>query len=784
VARDLDEEILAEFLVESAEGLDQLDRDLLALEHDPANHDAIASAFRTIHTIKGTCGFLGFVRLESITHAGENLLSRLRDGELRVDADIADALLALTDAVRAVLDRIEHAGDEGGADYGDLVATLERLTAGTPAEAPGAQAEAAGAAPGRPDDEAEGDEAERDAPRFGETIVSQGLASDADVALGLIQQEQGDPRHLGEILVEQGVIEPPEVRRALEQQAEQRSGNVADATIRVDVGLLDDLMNLVGELVLTRNQIMQWGASHGDSVFAGAVQRLNLITTDLQARMMKTRMQPIGNVWGKFPRVVRDLAAKCAKKVTVQMDGRDTELDKSVIEAIRDPLTHLVRNAVDHGIESPQERIRRGKPDTGVLTLRAFHEGGKVNIEIADDGAGIDVERVKALAVERGISSRSAVDALGEREVIDLIFRPGFSTAESVTAVSGRGVGMDVVKTNIEAIGGSIEVHTRAGEGTAFRIKIPLTLAIIPALVVTTAGDEFAIPQVNLLELVRLEPGGDARIESVQGVPVYRLRGEILPIVSLRDELHLGSDAAPSPTEDGTAINIVVLRAEDRQFGLIVDEINDTEEIVVKPLAAQLDGIDVFSGCTIMGDGRVALILDVHGLAQRAGLLVEQAESRRVDAEAGDEEPEVDTEPHLVVRIGDRARASVALATVDRLEELDTSTIEWSAGREVVQYRGGIMTLVRAANVLGLPAGPPTATLPVVAFEHEGRSFGLVVDEVVDIVTGPKQPAGDGVRSAVTLGTAVLDGAVTDILDLPALVKAARASGARTEAHA
>ncbi len=768
---DVDQEILGEFLVESLEGLDQLDTDLLALERDPSSSASIASAFRTIHTIKGTCGFLGFTRLESITHAGENLLSHLRDGNLLVDADITDALLALTDAVRGILGRIENGGSEGDVEYAELVTRLAALAARAAADetqavpGPSARSESEDAA-NEADDASESDEH-----RIGEMLIAQGVATEADIALGLIQQGEGDTRPLGEILVDQGVVAVPEVQGALEQQVEQRSGAV-DSTIRVDVSLLDDLMNLVGELVLTRNQIVQWGASRGvDASFVSTSQRLNLITTDLQTRMMKTRMQPIGNVWGKLPRVVRDLASKCGKQVAVAMDGSDTELDKTVIEAIRDPLTHLVRNAVDHGIENPQERAARGKPEQGVLALRAFHEGGQVNIEISDDGGGIDVDRVKAVALERGVLTRDDADRIGEREALDLIFAPGFSTAENVTSVSGRGVGMDVVKTNIEAIGGSLDVDTRIGEGTSFRIKIPLTLAIIPALGVTTASDHFAIPQVNLLELVRLEPDGDARIESVQGVPVYRLRGEILPIVSLREELQL-ADADDADGTEGRAINIVVLRAEDRQFGLVVDDINDTEEIVVKPLASQLDGIGVFSGCTIMGDGRVALILDVHGLAQRVGLLIEHAEGPRVDAETGVETDAGDIEPLLVVQVGEKGRAAIPLAVVHRLEEIDTATIEWSSGREVVQYRGGIMALVRVADVLGQAAERDDQPLQVVVHERAGSSVGLVVERVLDIVTGPKVPT--LASTAVgTVGSAVLDGAVTDILDVTAIVAAA-----------
>jgi len=764
---EMDQELLSEFLIESFEGLDQIDENLLALERDPTNRDAISAVFRAVHTIKGTCGFLGLERLEAIAHVGESLLSLLRDGTIPIDGEIANALLALTDAVRAILGCLERDGTEGSEGYEELVAQLHALHSRSSADG--------------------GDDAHSET-RIGEALVAQGVVEDVDVALGLIQQDAGDPRHLGEILVEQGALEPPQVREALEGQIEQRS-SVAESSIRVDVSLLDDLMNLVGELVLARNQMLQWGASQQvDGVFLNTAQRLNLITSELQARMMKTRMQPIGNVWAKFPRVVRDLSTKCDKRVEVVMEGQETELDKTLIEAIRDPLTHLVRNAVDHGIESVERRRAAGKSEEGILTLRAYHEGGQVNIEISDDGQGVDLERVRAKAVERGLVTSEAAARLGERETLDLIFRPGFSTAEQITSVSGRGVGMDVVRTNIEGIGGAVEVNNRPGHGTTFKVKIPLTLAIIPALVVTTAGDRFAIPQVNLLELVRLEPGSGARIESVQGTPVYRLRGKILPIVALSDELHLTTDEnvtddEESPENEEAPVNLVVLQAEDRQFGLIVGEINDTEEIVVKPLAAQMEGIAAFSGCTIMGDGAVALIIDVHGLARRSGVLGEGAEHRALDVDHSSHDDGSVAEPLLVVEIGADGRGAIPLPLVSRLEDFARDDVELSAGVDVVQYRGGIMRLVPVARLLGLQPAPSTdGPLQVVVFEDkDGSNVGLVVERVIDIVA--EEVTLTSTRGAVGLrGSVVLGGVVTDVLDVEDLVNSTSLSPPATAA--
>src|SRR5208283_5423230 len=344
--------------------------------------------------------------------------------------------------------------------------------------------------------------------------------------------------------------------------------------------------------------------------------------TELQEEVMKTRLQPIGNIWSQFPRTVRDVALGCGKEVDIEMEGKETELDKTIIEAIKDPLTHLVRNSVDHGIELPQVRSKAGKPCTGRLTLRAFHEGGQVNIEISDDGAGLNRDRICEKAIERGLVSAQQTARMTEREIFNLIFLPGFSTAEKVTNVSGRGVGMDVVKTNVERIGGAVEVQSTAGQGTTVRVRIPLTLAIIPALIVSCNGERYAIPQISLLELAWLEDG-EARsaIEMVHGVPVYRMRGRLLPLVYLSRALQLAEKEHAAENED--AVNIVVLQAGDRPFGLVVDEINDTEEIVVKPLRKQLKTLKTFAGSTIMGDGKVALILDVLGLAQRASVVTE-----------------------------------------------------------------------------------------------------------------------------------------------------------------
>lgn len=769
------EEVLREFLVESHENLDQLDLELVELEKAPSSRDILSSIFRTIHTIKGTAGFLGLSELERVTHAGENLLSRLRDGKLRLEPAIATALLATGDAVRRILRTVEETGREGTHDFTELVVTLTALQEGSPALVAGPESPVDLAeAPAAEERREEPDPASR-APRLGEILVDAGQATVMEVASALIQQNEGDPRRLGELLVERGAITPGAVLEALQAQ-EARSPAVSDTVLRVDVGLLDKLMDLVGELVLARNQILQYSArASEDGSFSATVQRLNLITTELQEGIMKTRMQPIGNVWNKLPRVVRDLATSLGKQVRLVMEGEETELDKTIIEAIKDPLTHIVRNAADHGIETIAKRLAAGKPAEGLVMLRAYHEGGQVNIEVSDDGGGIDAARVRQKAIDQGLVTADQAARLSERDLLQLLFVPGFSTAERVTNVSGRGVGLDVVRSNIERISGSVDLDSQLGLGSSVRIKIPLTLAIIPALIVTSGGDRYAIPQVSLVELVRLE-GASARkgIERIHGAPVYRLRGNLLPLVFLGREL-AGGVGGPVPIAGGEAVNIVVLQADDRQFGLVVEGINDTEEIVVKPLGKHLKGIPVFAGATIMGDGRVALILDVLGLAQKARVVSQRRDKGIVEAKAPGRGAGGSSQSLLLFAVGETGRLAVPLDLVARLEEFPRASIERAADHEVVQYRGRIMPLVDVGAMLpgyGESTGSSDDPVQAIVYSYRGRSVGLVVRQILDIVDATVAYE-EGVTHEGILGSAVIGGRVTDFLDVHGVVEAA-----------
>ncbi len=456
------DEVIRDFLIESHEGLDHLDKALLSLEQDPTDSETLNEVFRTTHTIKGTCGFFGFSRLESVAHVGESLLVLLRDKKLLLNQEIATGLLAMVDAFREILSKIEADQTEGDTDYTALIGQLNRL------QRKEESGEPSGTKTGN-------SPADLPVDSLGNIFIHKGQATVAEVEAAARQQQDGDPRRLGEILVEHGAVKPQEVVEALKEQAQTRPA-VAESNIRVDVRLLDNLMNLVEELVLARNQVLQYSVTQQDSALAATSQRLNLITTELQEGMMKTRMQPIDNVWSKFPRVVRDLASASGKQIRIEMEGKETELDKIIIESIKDPLTHIIRNSADHGIEAPEARVAKGKPAEGCLRLRAFHESGHVNIEISDDGNGVDAERVKAKALQKGLITAEQADRMNEREMVNLIFLPGFSTAEKLTNVSGRGVGMDVVKTNIEKIGGTVDVQTKLGQGTTLKIKIPLKI--------------------------------------------------------------------------------------------------------------------------------------------------------------------------------------------------------------------------------------------------------------------------------------------------------------------
>jgi two-component system chemotaxis sensor kinase CheA len=531
---------------------------------------------------------------------------------------------------------------------------------------------------------------------------------------------------------------------------------VANQSIRVNVDTLEHLMTMVSELVLTRNQLLEISRRNEDTEFKVPLQRLSNVTAELQEGVMKTRMQPIGNAWQKLPRIVRDLSGELGKQIELEMHGADTELDRQVLDLIKDPLTHMVRNSADHGLETPAERAAGGKPEQGTIRLSAYHEGGHIIICIADNGRGLNTERIKAKAVANGLVSEAELEKMTEAQIHKFIFAPGFSTAATITSVSGRGVGMDVVRTNIDQIGGTIDVKSVAGEGSSVTIKIPLTLAIVSALIVEAGGDRFAIPQLSVVELVRARANSEHRIERIKDTAVLRLRNKLLPLMHLKKLLKI-DDGSSSDPENGF---IVVTQVGNQTFGIVVDGVFHTEEIVVKPMSTKLRHIDMFSGNTILGDGAVIMIIDPNGIAKAlgasGGASHEIADENASRASAAEQLTSL-----LVFRAGSSQPKAVPLGLVTRLEELAIDKIELSNGRYMVQYRDQLMPLVQMAGVSVQTSG----SQPILVFADDGRSMGLVVDEIIDIVEEKLHIEVAGSQDGI-LGSAVIKGQATEVIDV------------------
>ncbi len=720
------DDLLADFLTETNEGLLALDAALVRLERAPDDQATLAEVFRVVHTIKGTCGFLGLPRLEAVAHAAENLLGRWRDGAVPVTQEGISLVLRAMDAMRRIVGALEAKGAEPSGDDEALIGTLNATAEGVPpaaVEAPAPESDQAPAqVPAEPSPE----------PAAAAAVPDPAPAAAPSVA---------------------------PAAPAAEPAAAEGGGGGAPQTIRVAVEVLEDLMTLVSELVLTRNQLLQTARQGADNAFATPLQRLSQITSELQEGVMKTRMQPIGNAWAKLPRLVRDLGVELGKRIELDMRGAETELDRQVLELIKDPLTHMVRNSADHGLEKPEQRRAAGKKESGRIFLNAYHEGGHIVLEIGDDGRGLDIERIKQKAINQALATEAEVAAMSEREIMRFIFRPGFSTAAAVTAVSGRGVGMDVVKTNMERIGGTIEVRSRPGHGTTFVVKIPLTLAIVSALIVESGADRFAIPQIGVVELVRLGGEGGPRAERIKDAPVLRLRDRLLPLVSLSGLLQIESRAA----EDGGFV--IVSQVGAQVFGIIVDRVFDTEEIVVKPVAPILRHLTLFSGNTILGDGSVIMILDLNGIARAAGLGSDTAEADGAAARQG-AGPVIgfgkERTALLLFRAGDTTPKAVPLGLVARLETVQREQIEHAGGRPVVQYRGRLMPLVPLDP--GWDASMAPEQQPVLVFGDGDRAMGLVVEEILDVVEEHLSIDPAGGRAGF-LGSAVLSGKVTEVID-------------------
>jgi two-component system chemotaxis sensor kinase CheA len=715
------DDLLTEFLSETVENLGLLDSELVKLEQNPSDPTLLQNIFRVVHTIKGTCGFLGLSRLQSLGHAAENVLGRFRDGTLVPTPDAIELVLAAVDGIKSIVSTLASTQAEPAGDDAALIAELDRLAASeTGAAAPGPAVtdhDAADMQFDMPGTEHVAEEAEHISP---EKAAERATAVDAAAAA-----------------------------------ANQAHADIGAQNIRVNVDLLEDLMTVASELVLTRNQLMQILRTQKDSVFGAALQRLSQVTTELQEGVMKTRMQPIGNAWAKLPRLVRDLARDLSKKLDLRMIGAETELDRQVLEMVKDPLTHMVRNCADHGIETPAERVAAGKPEMGTITLNAHHVGGHIVVEIGDDGRGIAVDRIRKKVIANGLATEAELASMNEQQIQQFVFRPGFSTAEAITNISGRGVGLDVVRTNIEKIGGTVELRSNAGKGTKFVIKIPLTLAIVSALIVECLNDRFAIPQINVVELVHTAANSDHRVERLKGVPVLRLRDKILPLVSLRKMLGLSSDKS-----DSGETFVIVTQVGAQNFGILVDRVFDTEEIVVKPVSPMLRDLSVYSGNTILGDGSVVMILDPNGITALANITSEESEEQtaaQLEGKGGKRAENV-----ILFRAGGTEPKALPLELVARLEMLDGTSFETANDRAVVQYRGALMPIL---SLDATKKFAPANRQPILVFAEGDRSIGVAVDEIIDIVQTVYTVDLVSERPGI-LGSAIIGGKATDLIDI------------------
>ena len=772
------DDLLREFLTETSESLDTVDNQLVRFEQEPNNAKILDNIFRLVHTIKGTCGFLGLPRLEALAHAAETLMGKFRDG-MPVTGEAVTLILTTIDRIKDLLAQLEANESEPEGEDRDLISELEAmvergmaamaageaappLVPAAPAAPPAAPAVTQGSLidqtlerPLRPG-EVSLDELER---AFRETAIETPPAHEkAPEPKAAAPAPKAEPAKV-EAKAEPKAEAPKKAARAKANADGEVHENdkVANQSIRVNVDTLEHLMTMVSELVLTRNQLLEIARRNEDTEFKVPLQRLSNVTAELQEGVMKTRMQPIGNAWQKLPRIVRDLATELGKQIELEMHGADTELDRQVLDLIKDPLTHMVRNSADHGLETPAERAASGKAEQGTIRLSTYHEGGHIIICIADNGRGLNTERIKAKAVANGLVTEAELEKMTEAQIHKFIFEPGFSTAAAVTSVSGRGVGMDVVRTNIDQIGGTIDIKSVAGEGTSVTIKIPLTLAIVSALIVEAGGDRFAIPQLSVVELVRARANSEHRIERIKDTAVLRLRNKLLPLMHLKKLLKIDDGSSTDP-ENGF---IVVTQVGNQTFGIVVDCVFHTEEIVVKPMSTKLRHIDMFSGNTILGDGAVIMIIDPNGIAKALGAAGSASQAVADEHAAHHAVGGEQLTSLLVFRAGTAQPKAVPLALVTRLEEIAADKIEISNGRYMVQYRDQLMPLVQMEGV----SVQTTGSQPILVFADETRAMGLVVDEIIDIVEERLHIQVSGAKDGI-LGSAVIKGQATEVIDV------------------
>jgi two-component system chemotaxis sensor kinase CheA len=771
------DDLLSEFLTETAESLDVVDVELVKFEQEPTNSGILDNIFRLVHTIKGTCGFLGLPRLEALAHSAETLMGKYRDGATPTSEGVS-LILETIDRLKEILEQLEEEGSEPDGADDDLIKQLDAMSAiamnAIGGEAPEEAESASEPAPVSQELERELKPGEVSLDEL-EAAFLAAPGPDDEAPAAVVESESPVQEEACQAAEPAPSKAPPAAKPAAAQKdkgdAKPKEGGAVKAqTIRVNVETLEQLMTMVSELVLTRNQLLEMVRRLDDSEFKVPLQRLSNVTAELQEGVMKTRMQPIGNAWQKLPRIIRDLSKELDKKINLEMIGAETELDRQVLEQIKDPLTHMVRNSADHGLESTEGRLAAGKSEVGNVTLSAYHEGGHIIIKIADDGQGLPTEKIKAKVIANGIATEAELEEMSENQIHKLIFHAGLSTAEKVTNVSGRGVGMDVVRTNIELIGGTVDLTSVAGEGSTFIIKIPLTLAIVSALIVEASGQRFAIPQLAVLELVKSNANAEHRIEMINDSPVLRLRNKLLPVISMSKLL--GNEPVGKILEEGDEeaaaadpnVFVVVVQVGGQTFGIVVDAVFHTEEIVVKPMSSMLREITMFSGNTILGDGSVILIVDPNGIAQAVAKDHGGAqESNHVDAaDAADLIGNEEKTALLVFRAGSDDLKAVPLSLVTRLEEVDVANIERSNNRDLVQYRGKLMPLIYIDDHL---THKDEGLQPILVFADENHSMGLVVDEIVDIVEDRLTIEISSEKNGI-VGSAVIKEKATEVIDV------------------
>lgn len=743
--------VILEFVQETNERMQRVGTNLVLIENGSAGREIVDELYRDMHTIKGSAQLFGFYQIGQIAHAMETCLDPIRRHELALGAELVDAISNCLNVLEDILKWITEKSVEPDAKE-KLISLIPKLVEVAMGNFGHSSLVNKDLHIGHTDHEVRS--VAPSAPPHPPKMPPQQKPSEIKMTATKIEKDGRDMSA---------------TQTAATNQVEKPTLGDHSTTLRVHVGILDRLMNLIGEMVLVRNQVLQFSNVIDDISFLQMSQRLNLVTSELQGEVMKTRMQPIGNVLEPFQRVVRDLARDLNKKIQLILEGKETELDKTLLESIKDPLTHIIRNSADHGIETPEARVAAGKSEQGTILVRSYHEGGQVIIEVKDDGKGLNREKILSKAIEKGLIKPERANQMSERDIYNIIFLPGFSTTENVTTVSGRGVGMDVVKTNVEKIGGSAEVVSTFGQGTLIRLKIPLTLAIIPALLVKCENERFAIPQVKLVELVRVEKDNDnAKIEYLQGRPMYRLRNELLPLIDLKAVLKLSDKTKNYENRD--VVSIVVLNADGRQFGLIVDEIQDTADIVVKPLSPFLKKLSVYSGATIMGDGSVSIILDVSGIIQWESLSGTQGKEKeeRVKQAVSSVKDKSESQELLLFKINAPGKYCIPLSLVQRLEEFNQKHIEYTGAQPVVRYRDTILPIISLNKVLGYGTEKDFAKekISIIVIHKQGRPYGILVDEIIDVEATSSDVNTNIKDREGILGNMIIHDEVTVVLDI------------------